>query len=79
MFMAQILVRNLDDKTVKRLKEVALLHNRSLEKEAKEILTNATNYLTLIEAKKEYSKLMLEFEGKKFSDSTKLLSELRKE
>lgn len=77
--MAQILVRNLDDNTVKRLKEVAFLHNRSLEREAKEILINATNYLTLTEAKKEYSKLMLEFEGKKFSDSTELLAELRKE
>jgi plasmid stability protein len=79
MFMAQILIRNLDDKTVNRLKEVAFLHNRSLEKEAKEILTNATNYLTLTEAKKECSKLMLEFGNQKFSDSTELLAELRRE
>ena len=39
--MAQILVRNLDEQIVERLKERAQRRGRSLQAEAKEILTQA--------------------------------------
>lgn len=39
--MAQVLVRNLDDEVVRRLKQQAALKNRSLEAEVREILAQA--------------------------------------
>lgn len=40
--MAQVIVRNLDDRVVARLKRKAELHGRSLEQELREILSAAT-------------------------------------
>lgn len=39
--MAQLLVRNLDDELKERLKRRASLHGRSMEAEAREILSDA--------------------------------------
>lgn len=39
--MAQVIVRNLDDRVVATLKRKAELHGRSLEQELREILSNA--------------------------------------
>ena len=39
--MAQLLVRNLDDSVKERLRKRAKSHGRSLEEEAREILSNA--------------------------------------
>ena len=39
--MAQVLIRNLDDATVNRLKERAVAHGRSLEQELRLLLTEA--------------------------------------
>jgi plasmid stability protein len=40
--MAQVIIRNLDDKVVNALKRKAKLHCRSLEQELREILTKVT-------------------------------------
>lgn len=40
--MAQVIVRNLDDRVVERLKERAALHRHSLEQELREILTEVS-------------------------------------
>jgi plasmid stability protein len=39
--MGQVLVRNLDDRVIERLKTKAELKGRSLEQELREVLTNA--------------------------------------
>ncbi len=39
--MASVTIRNLDDSTVEELKQQAKSHNRSLEAELREILSNA--------------------------------------
>ena len=46
--MAQVIVRNLADSVVESLKRKAELHNRSLEQELREILTEAAR-LTIAE------------------------------
>ena len=40
--MAQVIVRNLDDGVVERLKERAVLHRHSLEQELRETLTEVS-------------------------------------
>ncbi len=40
--MAQVIVRNLDDRVVRALKARAALHGRALEQELREILTRAS-------------------------------------
>lgn len=40
--MAQVLVRNLDDEVVRRLKQQAAAKNQSLEAEVRDILTRAS-------------------------------------
>lgn len=39
--MAQLIVRNLDDRVVEALKRKAKLHNRALEAEVRDVLTRA--------------------------------------
>ena len=74
--MASILIRNLDHQFVKRLKDNAKRHGRSLQAEAKSILMSgvklsaAETLLMLREWKKR-------FKGRKFSDSTQMVREMR--
>lgn len=49
--MAEILVRDLEAATVKRLKEKVRQHNRSLQGEAKAILERAASVHTMDEAR----------------------------
>lgn len=76
--MAQVLVRNLQDKVVARLKKRAKTRGRSLQAEVKTILEEA--------AKEEFADFWKEAErirerlkrsGKKFSDSAELIREDR--
>jgi plasmid stability protein len=50
MTVAQVLVRDLDEATVKRLKERARQHGRSLQGEAKAVLEQAASTYTMEEA-----------------------------
>ncbi len=75
--MAQILVRQLDDKLVERLKKRAKEHGRSLQSEAKTILEEAVpDYEG---AWKRIAKLKntLNRAGRTFSDSAPLIREER--
>lgn len=70
--MAQILIRNLDDEVVSRLKKRAETHGRSLEAEVRLLLTNAVQYD--VNAIRE---LRAKFGDQKFDDSTELIREDR--
>jgi plasmid stability protein len=48
--MAAIIVRNLDDEVRRRIKERALANNRSMEAEARAILTSAVSQNRLVDA-----------------------------
>ena len=70
--MAELLVRNLDQETLKRLKLRAKRHRRSLQGEAKLILEEAAA-LQLEDARNLIEKIRSQFSGKKFSDSATLV------
>ncbi len=74
--MAQILIRDLDDETVKRLKERARRHGRSLQGEAKLILAQAAG-LSLREARELARQWQQKLAGRPFPDSTELIREDR--
>ena len=77
--MAQILVRNLKEKTVKALKALAKRNGRSLQAEAKMMLERAADRQTLSaeEARKRLEEFRGRFKGRKFSDSAELIREDR--
>lgn len=74
--MAQLLIRNLDQKTVDRLKERARRHRRSLEGEVRVILekeaaAGARDAWLLAD------RIRASFAGRRFSDSAALVREDR--
>lgn len=74
--MSQILVRNLDDAAVERLKSRARAHGRSLQAEAKDILEQSAR-IDVAETRKLVDCIRKSFEGRKFDDSTELVREDR--
>jgi len=74
--MAKILIRDLDDEIVKRLKERARQHGRSLQGEAKLILTQAAG-LSLNEVRQLACQWRERLAGREFPDSTDLVREDR--
>lgn len=75
--MAQVLIRNLDDKVVRRLKKRAGEHKRSLQGEVKVILEEAANKMTMSEFRAATDRWQRQFKGKRFSDSAGLIREDR--
>ena len=77
--MAQILVRNLNEKLMERLKKRAKREGRTLQSEVKMILEHAANEqkLDLKRVNKILENMRKEFKGKKFSDSVDLIREDR--
>jgi len=77
--MAQILVRDLDQEVVDRLKERARENNRSLQGEAKAILERATRTekASFEELKAILDKWDRHWGGRIFDDSTQLIREDR--
>ena len=75
--MAQILVRNLDPKTVARLKKHARENRRSLESEVKRVLENASDKMTLAEFRSTAASLRASINGRRQTDSVLLLREDR--
>jgi len=77
--MAQILVRNLDEEVVARLKERARKEGRSLQSKVRQILEEAANspQLDMETARKRIEKLRERFKGRKFPDSVELIREDR--
>ncbi|MDI9430808.1 MAG: hypothetical protein QM570_03705 [Planctomycetota bacterium] len=75
--MAQILVRNLDDQTIQQLKDRARQHGRSLEAEARQILSRAAG-LGFADARKLVRQWHKKLAGRVLPDSTELLREDRR-
>ena len=77
--MAQILVRNLDDAVVARLKDQAKKNGRSLQSEVKEILGQAAGEpkVDMETARKMCDEFRRRFKGRKFTDSAQLIREDR--
>lgn len=71
--MPEILVRGLDQKTVKRLKERARISGRSLQQEVKAILERAATTLTMEEARRLSETWHRRLAGRSFSDSAELI------
>lgn len=74
--MAQILVRDLDDETVQRLKDRAQQHGRSLEAEARHILSRAAG-LSFAEARKLSRQWHKKLAGRPLPDSAELVRQDR--
>ncbi len=76
--MANVLIRNISDEVLDRIKSVAKRHKRSLQQELRVFLEN-----TIIQSSPEIFKKMAEIRKKlhrktiRFTDSTKLLREDR--
>jgi plasmid stability protein len=73
--VAQVLIRNLDDETVKVLKRRARKHGRSLASEVRTILREAVDSGTDWRLQVEQVRAL--FEGRAFSDSSGLVREDR--
>jgi len=74
--MAQVLVRDLDEKLVDRLKERAKDHGRSLQGEVKAILEGATQY-SMEEARVVAEEWRRKLAGRIHGDSADLIREDR--
>ena len=75
--MAQILVRDLDESLVARLKERAKQNHRSLQGEVKAILEEAAPMATSVEVEQILEKWRKRWGERTFSDSAELIRELR--
>ena len=75
--MAQVLVRQLDDKLVDRLKKRAKEHGRSLQSEVKTILEEAVPDYEAAWNRIDGFRKRLKKSGRKFSDSAALIREDR--
>lgn len=75
--MPEILVRGLDQETVKRLKARARIRGRSLQQEVKEILERAATTLTMEEAGRLSEGWHRRLGGRTGSDSAELIREDR--
>ena len=74
--MSQLLVRGLDEETVRRLKQQADENGRSLQAEVKKILERAAQ-TSPAEFRRRIAEFHKRFEGRTFSDSAELIREDR--
>jgi len=74
--MAQIIVRNLDDAVVERLKARARDNNRSLEAEVRHILEQSEK-VDITRARLIVMERRKKLQGRKFADSVELIREDR--
>jgi antitoxin FitA len=72
-----ILVRELDPRTVQRLKARARINGRSLQQEIKEILQRAAEMFTMREARRLSERWRHRLSRRSFSDSAQLIREDR--
>jgi antitoxin FitA len=75
--MPDVLVRDVDERALARLKEKAKAHGRSLGVELKFILEQAAKQLDMITAHELAEKMSRSLEGRQHTDSTDLLREDR--
>ncbi|OGW14788.1 MAG: hypothetical protein A2035_01430 [Nitrospirae bacterium GWA2_42_11] len=72
--MAQILIRNMDDRVVDCLKKRARREGRSLQAEVKFILEQAAK-MDMDTAREKLKQFRIRFKERKFSDSVELIRE----
>jgi plasmid stability protein len=75
--MSSILVRDLDQKTIERLKERARLNGRTLQQEVRAVLERAAGTLTMREARRLSERWRRRIGGRSFSNSSRLIREDR--
>ena len=75
--MANVVIRNLDEQTVDRLKKRAARNERSLQAELREIVERAAA-VDAIDARALAAKVRRELSGRPHSDSTELIAEDRR-
>ena len=75
--MPNILIRDLDTKTIKRLKSRAAAGGRSLQAEVKSILESSATEMTLDEIRRESEQISKKFEGRWTLNSVDLIREDR--
>ena len=78
--MAQVLIRNLEDGTVDRLKSLAKAHHRSLESEVRTILEAAAERPSLVwePARRRLAALHKRLSGRRMTRTIDLLREDRR-
>jgi plasmid stability protein len=74
--MANILIRDLDDEVLARLKATAKAHRRSLQAEIHEVL-EAASIRSLAETRRLSAQWLKRLKGSSRSDSTRLIREAR--
>jgi len=74
--MAQIIVRNLDDTVVERLKTRAKANDRSLEAEVRQILELSAR-VDMAQTRQMVMERRKKLQGRKFKDSVELIREDR--
>ena len=74
--MPNVLVRDLDEEVLKRLKAAAKVHGRSLQAEIHDALTTASTR-SLVETRRLSARWLKRLAGRSHSDSTALIREDR--
>jgi len=72
-FMARVLIRDLDERTVERLKRRASRNGRSLQAELQMIVERAAT-VDLLESRDVAARIRRKLSGRKHSDSAELLA-----
>ena len=75
--MPNILIRDLDAKTIRQLKARAAAKNRSLQTDLKELLERVASEKTVDELRRATEDYAKRFKGRKMADTVKLLREDR--
>ena len=75
--MGQVLVRELDDAVIERLKQRAQSHHRSLEAELREILEQVSRQVDVATSRDLADRIRRRLEGRTHSDSADLIREDR--
>ena len=76
--MPSILVRDLDPTTIKRLKAQAARNGRSLQAEAKAIIERGAQEKTIAELQRQAKAFSKRFEGRKMTNTVRLIREDRR-
>jgi plasmid stability protein len=75
--MGQVLIRELDDAVIERLKQRAQSHHRSLEAELREILETVSRQVDMATSRDLADRIRRRLEGRSHSDSADLIREDR--
>jgi len=75
--MARVLIRDLDERTIMKLKERAARNNRSLQAELHSIVERAAS-VDMVDSRAAAARLRRKLSGRRHSDSAALIAEDRR-